>query len=202
MALACNKHGSEVRYHCEKCSEHMCPRCLASGAHRDHKFYSLSKLFQSEHYQMLAVQEKIKETMRVITTLAKKIDDEDVRLERSYELTRSHVENEFRSVENLAKDRERTLIEQVDSKQAELVGKLNSYYSELDAAKKNCHHWLERQREVIERLKSNDISATGEYNDCMAGLKQAEQAIAELNAQLVEILHRVSNEKIRLPQIQ
>ena len=78
----------------------------------------------------------------------------------------------------------------MDSKQAELVRKLKSYYSELDAAEKNCYHWLERQREVIERLKSNDISATGEYNACMAGLKQAEQAVAELNAQLVEILQR------------
>ena len=128
--------------------------------------------------------------MRVITTLTKKIDDEDAQFERSYEQTRSHIENFFRSVQDMASDRERTLMEQVDSKQAELVSKLKAFYSELDAAEKNCYHWLERQREVIERLKSNDISATGEYNACMAGLKQAEQTVKELNAQLVEILQR------------
>ena len=190
MALACNRHGSAVRYHCEQCSEHMCPTCLASGAHHGHKFYSLSKLFESEHDRMQVVQEQVKETMRVISTLAKRIDDEDVRLERSYELTRSHVENVFRSVDDLANDRERTLIEQVDGKQAEFVSKLELYYTELDAAEKNCQHWLERKQEVIKRLKNNDISATGEYNNCMAGLKQAEQAVKELNSQLVEILQR------------
>ena len=188
--LACNKHGCEVSYYCEVCLEHLCPKCLASGVHHGHKFSPLSQLFVSEHNQMLVVQEQVKETMRVITSLTKKIDDEDIRIEKSYEQTRSHIENFFRSLQDLANDRERTLIEQVDSKQAELVRKLKSYYSELDAAEKNCYHWLERQREVIERLKSNDISATGEYNACMAGLKQAEQAVAELNAQLVEILQR------------
>ena len=168
----------------------MCSKCLATGVHQRHKFSPLSQLFLSEHSQMLVVQEQVKETMRGITSLTKKIDYDDVRLERSYEQTRSHVENFFRSVQDLANDRERTLIEQVDSKHAELVGKLKSYYLELDAAEKNCHHWLGRKQEVIERLKSNDISATGEYNDCMAGLKQAEQAVAELNARLVEILQR------------
>ena len=168
----------------------MCSKCIATGVHRDHKFSSLSDLFESEQNLMMLIQEQIKETMRAITSQAKKMDDEDVRLAKSYQQVRSHIENFFRSVHDLATDRERTLIEQVDSNQAELIGTLKTFYSDLDAAEKKCQHWLERKREVIERLKNNDISATGEYNVCMAGLKQAQQAVKELNAQLVEILQR------------
>ena len=139
---------------------------------------------------MQLVLEQIKETMRVTTLVTKKIDDEDVRLERNTEQTHGHVENTFRSVHNVVDDRERTLLEQVDSKQAELVGKLKTYYSELEAAQKKCYHWLERQRDVIERLQNNDISAISKYNDCMVGLKQAGQAVEELNDRLAEILQR------------
>ena len=137
---------------------------------------------------MLDVQEQTKETMRVITALAKEVDDEDVRLEQSYQQTRGHVDHFFQSVHDMVKDRERALLDAVESEQSDLVSKLEWYHSELEAAEKRCQHWLGRQREVIEKLKKKEVSAAGEYNECIAGLDQAEKGIAELNSELVKNL--------------
>ena len=137
---------------------------------------------------MLDVQEQTKETMRVITALAKEVDDEDVRLEQSYQQTRGQVDHFFQSVHDMVKDRERALLDAVESEQSDLVGKLEWYHSQLEAAEKRCQHWLGRQREVIEKLRKKEVSAAGEYNECIAGLDQAEKGIAELNSELVKNL--------------
>ena len=184
MALACSKHGADVPYYCETCSEYMCSKCLASGDHSGHKFTPLRDLFEREHENMLDVQKQTEEAMRVITALTAKLNDEDVRLEQSYQQTRGQVDNFFQSVRDMVKDRERALLDAVESEQSDLVGKLEWYHSELEAAEKCCQHWLGRQREVIEKLRKKEVSAAGEYNECIAGLDQAEKRVKKLVSEL------------------
>lgn len=65
MALACSKHGVDVRLYCETCSDYMCSKCLASGTHKEHTFHVLSVMFDTEHAKMREVQEQTRETKRV-----------------------------------------------------------------------------------------------------------------------------------------
>ena len=188
MALSCSKHGADVAYSCETCSEYVCSKCLASGHHRGHYFTRLQDLFAYETKKMSGVQEQTKETMRVIEALIKEIDGEDSRLEKSCQQTLEQVDHFFQSVFDMTNDRERALVERVESNQSNFVSKLDWYHSQLEAAERGCQHWLKRQHQVVEQLRGNEVTAIGEYNECMEGLEQEEQKIAELNSSLVRIL--------------
>lgn len=117
-----------------------------------------------------------------------KIESEDGRLVKSYQETRSLIDNFFLSVQQMVSDRERALLNEVETKQSELVSKLDSSYSELDAAEKDCQLWLQRAEKLIGGLKEREISATGEYEVCLSGLRSAQEKIATLNSQLVRML--------------
>ena len=188
MALACSKHGADVAYNCETCSDYMCSKCLASGYHSGHKFTRLQDLFAYETKKMSGVQEQTKGTMRVIRALIKDIDGEDSRLEKSCQQTLEQVDHFFQSIIEMTNERERALVEMVESNQSNFVSKLDWCHSQLEAAERGCQHWLKRQRQVIEQLRNNEITAIGEYNECMEGLKLEEQRITRLNSDLVRIL--------------
>ena len=183
MTTLCSQHRFNVSHYCQDCSKVICSACLASGGHKDHWFFSLNDTFTTEEAKMHQLLQQAKETSLGIQQLLQNIEDKDCRLENSYEETREYIASSFLAIQQAVNAREKALLKEVDTTEAELINRLGVYFD--TTPEQDClQQWVDYAFNLTVQLKQRDVSATLAYEECMSGLQNALAKVVTQNDQV------------------
>ena len=187
MTTLCSQHRFNVSHYCQDCSKVICSACLASGGHKDHWFFSLNDTFTTEEAKMHQLLQQAKETSLGIQQLLQNIEDKDCRLENSYEETREYIASSFLAIQQAVNAREKALLKEVDTTEAELINRLGVYFD--TTPEQDClQQWVDYAFNLTVQLKQRDVSATLAYEECMSGLQNALAKVVTQNDQVANEL--------------
>ena len=127
--------------------------------------------------------QQAKETSLGIQQLLQNIEDKDCRLENSYEETREYIASSFLAIQQAVNAREKALLKEVDTTEAELINRLGVYFD--TTPEQDClQQWVDYAFNLTVQLKQRDVSATLAYEECMSGLQNALAKVVTQNDQV------------------